>query len=183
MKSPLAKLRFWQCLGVSAFSMAVLGNERSESHGFSTKDRVLIEKVDADKFDHERSLAGIGFRDVAGEAYRLDSILEQGPAVFIFTSSECPLAKRYSMRLKRLAESFQTDGVSFFAIHSNADDPIEEVKSHSKEFELPFPVVKDFHGYLGRRFGATTTPQAFLINQGGTISYRGAIDDNPMKTR
>lgn len=163
---------------MSIFSVALLANEERGSHGFSAHDRVLIENVDVEEDVSSRSLSGIGFRDIDGTAYHLDSVLKKGPAVFVFTSSECPLAKRYSLRLERLAKAFRSDGVSFFAVHSNADDPIDEVKSHSTEFELPFPVVKDFHGYLGRRFGATTTPQAFLVNQGASIIYRGAIDDN-----
>ena len=149
-----------------------------ETHEFSPRDRVLVETLGESTAPDAQTLLKIAFNDIEGKSHRLASLLETGPTVFVFTSSECPMARRYSMRMKRLFEDFEAKGVSFFALHSNADDPVEAVREHAREFPLPFPVVKDYHGYLARRLGATTTPQAFVIGQGGHLLYRGALDDN-----
>jgi hypothetical protein len=36
---------------------------------------------------------GLAFRDVAGKAVYLDDLRKKGPAVFVFLSTECPLAR------------------------------------------------------------------------------------------
>jgi mono/diheme cytochrome c family protein len=167
---------FLMVLGSCLLSALAVNGEGT--HEFSPKDRVLVETLGETAAPESRVLLGIAFNDIEGKSHRMKSLLEKGPVVFVFTASECPMARRYSMRMKRLFEDFESKGVSFFAVHSNADDSAEAVREHAREFPVPFPVVKDDHGYLARRLAATTTPQAFVIGQGGRVAYRGALDDN-----
>jgi mono/diheme cytochrome c family protein len=42
---------------------------------------------------------------------------------------------------------------------------------------LPFPVVRDAGHAVADRFGATRTPEAFVLDRGRVVRYRGRIDD------
>ena len=47
----------------------------------------------------------------------------------------------------------------------------------AEEYDLPFPVLMDSDGAVGRSYGAKTTPHMFVIDH-GVLVYAGAIDDN-----
>jgi mono/diheme cytochrome c family protein len=52
-----------------------------------------------------------------------------------------------------------------------------DLKAHARNFGLKFPVVRDRHGSLARKLGATVTPEAFVIDARGHVRYHGRIDD------
>ena len=52
-----------------------------------------------------------------------------------------------------------------------------DVKAHARDFDLKFPVVRDRHGALARKIGATMTPEAFVVDTKGRVRYHGRIDD------
>ncbi len=43
---------------------------------------------------------------------------------------------------------------------------------------LPYRVLDDHTGKVGRAYGALTTPDMFVIDAKGGVAYRGAIDDD-----
>src|SRR5262245_49528703 len=43
----------------------------------------------------------------------------------------------------------------------------------------PTATLLDPAGVMGRTYGATNTPQMFIINGEGVVLYQGAIDDRP----
>jgi peroxiredoxin len=47
------------------------------------------------------------------------------------------------------------------------------------EFAMKYPVLLDESGRVGHAYGATNTPNMFVINAQGTLVYRGAIDNSP----
>jgi mono/diheme cytochrome c family protein len=129
------------------------------------------------------AVADLSFKDIQCKAHYLEDVLRNGPAVFIFLSTECPLAQRYSLRLSRLHEDFSPRGVSFFGVYANADETRQTVAGLAREANMPFPLVKDVHGYLARKLGATMTPQVLVIDSQQILRYRGAIDDNRLENR
>lgn len=128
-------------------------------------------------------LGAIAFRDTSGQSHYLKNDLEQGPVIFVFSSTKCPLAKRYTSRLNRLHESYAKRGLSIYAIFPNSDETDDGIKAHLESVKFPFAAVRDRNGYLVGRLGATMTPQVFLVDQSAVLRYRGAIDDNRYETR
>ncbi len=125
----------------------------------------------------------ITFRDIAGSGYRLEELTERGPVVFAFVSSSCPLAGRYIERLKRLHAEFSPRGVSFFSVHSSAEETEATVGSFAAAANFPFPTVRDPEAFIALRLGATMTPQVFVVDRERVLRYRGAIDDHRYETR
>ena len=126
-------------------------------------------------------LPALSFTTLNGKTYNLDILTKQGPVVITFLATECPVAQRYTIRLKRLHAEFPTH--TFIAVYPNENDSVDEVKAHVAKSEYTFYIVKDTTGSLARAFGATMTPQTFVVDTARTLQYRGAIDDNRYETR
>jgi len=97
--------------------------------------------------------------------------------VVCFLGAECPLANLYAARLNRLAGQFKGRGVRFVGINSNVQDSMPELVAFVKKHELVFPMVKDYDRVAALGFGASRTPEVFVIDDGGAIRYQGRIDD------
>jgi peroxiredoxin len=48
-----------------------------------------------------------------------------------------------------------------------------------KEYGLAHPVLRDEDGKVGKAYGATNTPNMFVIDAKGVVVYGGAIDNSP----
>jgi peroxiredoxin len=71
--------------------------------------------------------------------------------------------------------------VVWLAINSTANTTPQANVGFAKEQKLPYPILDDRTGSVGRMFGAQKTPQMFIIDaQQRSIVYEGAIDNAPM---
>ena len=95
---------------------------------------------------------------------------------FAFLYPNCPLAREYAPVLEHLALRFAPSGVRFVGVVCELDDPAE-VTDYCKEFGITFPVYLDTSFMLADALGATTTPQAVLVDREKRILYTGRIDD------
>ncbi len=117
----------------------------------------------------------VGCRDAMGQEFRLDAPAESPLVVVAFLGLECPLARRYSQRLNELREEFGPRGVAFVALSANRHDTFEATRAFAKG--LNFPLLYDDAGRMVEEFGATRSPQVFLLNEQREVIYRGRIDD------
>ena len=143
----------------------------------------LLEDREQPEIAPGRQLGRLAFNTVAGKSVYLEDALGQGPVVFVFLSTQCPLAKRYTTRLNRLHETYTKQGVRLFAIFPNSEETDSGIKEYLKSVEFQFAAARDVGGYLTGRLGATMTPQVFLVDQQSVLRYRGAIDDNRYENR
>ncbi len=67
--------------------------------------------------------------------------------------------------------------VALIGIDSNRQDAVTEMDAFSRLNHLTFPFLKDVGNKVADQFGATRTPQAFLLDADGTVRYEGRIDD------
>lgn len=82
-----------------------------------------------------------------------------------------------------LADKHQAKGVVWLAINSNAagkqgagrETNLKAVKA----FKLKHPLLLDESGKVGKAYGATRTPEMFVIDPTGRVVYAGAIDNSP----
>ena len=116
-------------------------------------------------------ISHLDFTTLSGDTQNLDTRTAQGPVVFAFLATECPVAQRYTMRLKRLHTEFASKNTTFVGVYANENDSTDDVKAYTAKADHPFPVVKDATGKLARILGATMTPQAILIDTTQTLRY------------
>src|SRR5580704_5752575 len=117
-------------------------------------------------------------KDFRGKDHALKELLAQHKGVaLIFLGTECPLAKLYAARMQELSVQFAKQGVALIGIDSNRQDAVTEMDAFARLNGLTFPILKDVGNKVADQFGATRTPQAFLLDAQGTIRYEGRIDD------
>ncbi|MBC8471737.1 MAG: redoxin domain-containing protein [Planctomycetes bacterium] len=96
---------------------------------------------------------------------------------------ECPFS-RYHHETKntmiQLAEKYKDKNVVWFAVNSTNHTTPAANKTFAEKYKLPFSILDDRSGKVGRAYGAKTTPHIFVINPRGRIAYDGAIDDSPL---
>jgi peroxiredoxin len=101
--------------------------------------------------------------------------------VLEWINPDCPFVKRHyeAGTMKALAERYAGKGVVWLAINSTHYMSAEDGKKMRSAHELPYPILDDHDGTVGRSYGAATTPHMFIIDAEGTVVYEGAIDDDP----
>jgi len=111
--------------------------------------------------------------DVAGTLLHLQSDDKPKVIVFVFLSTECPIATSYIPRLNAM----QSEGVKFYGIVSDPELKRADAITFHKEYALKFPLLFDDQLELAKTFQPTHVPEAFVVNREGEILYRGRIDD------
>jgi len=129
---------------------------------------------------------GFTLTDTEGLEVTLQDFLDEGMIVVLeWFNPDCPFIKKHHLNSKTMNETFAEFaelGVVWLAINSGAPGNqgagLERNQQAVEQYEIPFPVLLDESGDVGRSYGAKTTPHMFIIAPEGIIVYNGAIDDN-----
>lgn len=98
-----------------------------------------------------------------------------------FWSAECPHSARFDADITACLDQWGAD-VALLSIASNANEPEEMLAAITRRHKIPV-VLRDADGSVAGRYGAQTTPHAFLIDRKGVLRYRGAVDDVSLRQR
>ncbi len=124
-----------------------------------------------------RQIADFALSDTNNVEHRLSGLADKPLVVVAFVGVECPLVQLYTGRLVALHEKLASHGVAFWAIDSNRQDDLREVEHYARTFQIPFPVLRDPAGEVAEAFGATRTPEVFVLDAQRQVRYQGRIDD------
>jgi peroxiredoxin len=118
-----------------------------------------------------------------GKRHGLADLADKEFVVVVFTGNECPVATSYEKRLVTLTKKYalgEKSRVAVVAINVGVDEDerLDKMKAVAKERGFNFPYLSDESQKIGRQFGASVTPEAFVLDKGRNIVYTGAIDDN-----
>jgi peroxiredoxin len=122
-------------------------------------------------------VADFSLADTDGKQHSLASYKSRKAVVIVFVGTECPIANLYFPTLAELRGKYSDKRVQFLAINSNDQDSLADVVAHARERKVPFPVLKDSDHRAADALGARRTPEAFVLDAGLVIRYRGRIDD------
>jgi len=115
--------------------------------------------------------------DAVGKEHSLSDYAEAELVVVAFLGVDCPLAKLYAGRLQELADKYESKQVQFLAVMSNAQDSLTEISAYARKHHLTMPVVKDRANRVADQFGATRTPEVYLLDRKRQVRYQGRVDD------
>ena len=116
--------------------------------------------------------------DTSGKVQTLKELNGKNGAVVVFLSAQCPVVKGYVGRINQLAADYQTKGINFIGINSNASEDLNWVKSNVTEYGYKFPVLIDKGNLYADKLGADVTPEVFYVDAKGALIYHGAIDND-----
>lgn len=126
-------------------------------------------------------------KDPSGKDVGLQDFAGSKAVVVVFTNNGCPFARQYENRLTSLARSYSGRGVQFLFVNPSVNqqeggENRQEMAAKAAAGNYTFPYLADEGQIISSRFGATRTPEVFVLqNLNGEflLRYKGAIDDNP----
>lgn len=127
------------------------------------------------------------FKDLPGtdgKTHSLADFADKKALVVVFTTTSCPVAADYEKRIVELAKS-QPESVGVVAINSirGPRDTMEAMTRYAEEKGFAVPYLKDEDQAVARSWGATGTPQFFVLSADRKIVYMGAFDDHADPTK
>lgn len=96
--------------------------------------------------------------------------------VLVFLSATCPCSHSHIGLLKRL--SAKHPEFNFFAVNSNANEPVEVARAYFEAQGLPFPVLRDRELKIADAYHASKTPHAFVLDLKNEVVYRGGVTNS-----
>lgn len=122
-------------------------------------------------------------RDQEGRTIKLSDFTGR-IVVLEWINLECPFSQRHygEGTFRNLAIQYASSGVSWLAINSTHWAKASSNKEWHDQYELPYPILDDSEGKVGKMYGAKTTPHMFIIDKAGRLVYSGGIDDDPSGT-
>lgn len=124
-----------------------------------------------------RQIEEFSLEDYRGKPHRLSNYSDSPILVVAFLGTECPLAKLYAPRLQSLADQFADQGVTIIGINANSQDSLTEMAAYARRHGAKFALLKDAGNHVTDLFGATRTPEVFVLDAERTVRYHGRIDD------
>lgn len=120
-----------------------------------------------------------GLQDADGKSYSLADYKDKDVVVIAFSCNTCPTAVDYEDRVIALAKKF-ADKCAVVMINSNkvAGDQLPDLGEKAKKKSFNFPYVHDDDAQsTAKAYGATFTPEFFVLNKERKVVYMGAFDD------
>lgn len=124
--------------------------------------------------------------NIDGKMVSLSDFKDAKGFIVVFTCNTCPYAVAYEDRVEALNKKYADKGYPVVAIMPNntdvkPGDSMEEMKARAKAKGFTFPYLMDKGQKIYPQYGATKTPQVYLLEKtkkGNVVKYIGAIDDN-----
>jgi peroxiredoxin len=122
---------------------------------------------------------------IDAKPHSLADLKDSKAVVVVFTCVHCPVARGYEGRLIEFAKEYTERGVAVVAISVSLrpEDGLEKMQARAKASGYNFPYLHAPTQDIARRYGATNTPQFFLLGESDEsgqrkIAYMGAFDNN-----
>jgi peroxiredoxin len=139
---------------------------------------VLCPDINGQSFAVGSTLEDFKLTDLSGKEQSFAALKGEKGSVVVFLSAQCPVVKGYNERINQIAADYQSKGISFIGINSNATESLEWVKSDAEKVGYKFPVLIDKGAVLADKLGATVTPEVYYFDTKNVLLYHGAIDNS-----
>ncbi len=113
--------------------------------------------------------------DGGGERSLEDLLRDRRGALLIFWSGSCAHCVRYDDFFNRFSARYPA--LAFAAIASRINETHEQMISAVRDRGLSFPILRDEGARIARMWFSQQTPRCYLLDPGGRLLYRGAIDN------
>jgi peroxiredoxin len=119
---------------------------------------------------------------IDGKKHSLADLKDKDVVVLFFTCNSCDVATEYEDRIIAVAKKYAgpQGKAAFVAVNVNkipADAPAE-LKKRAEAKKFPFVYLHDDTQKIAKAYGATFTPEFFVLDKQRKIAYMGGLDDN-----
>ncbi len=111
--------------------------------------------------------------------HSLDNFKNKDVVVLVITCNHCPVARAYEKRIIDFTKTHEEKvAVVAISVNNGEEDQMPQMKERAKKAGFNFPYLHDPSQKIGRRLGATKTPEFFVLNKDRTVAYMVALDDH-----
>jgi peroxiredoxin len=101
--------------------------------------------------------------------------------VVVFTANGCPYARAWHDRIQDVARDYADRNVTLLQVVSNDDaghpeDSLESMRHRVAAGDFAGPLLHDAGQSVAQAYGATATPEVFVVDREGVVRYHGAPD-------
>ncbi|MGD9020995.1 MAG: redoxin family protein [Lysobacterales bacterium] len=109
--------------------------------------------------------------------------LQASVVVLVSLANHCPWVKGMDAGLVALVDQFEGQDVRVvgFAVNHREDDRLPAMKDHAARVGYNFTYMFDESQEIGRRLGATRTPEYFVFNAERKLVYMGLLTNSPAR--
>ncbi|MEY2640456.1 MAG: hypothetical protein RIR90_1938 [Bacteroidota bacterium] len=123
-------------------------------------------------------------KDISGKMISVKDAMKQNGVLVMFSCNTCPYVIKNQSRTKEIAAFAKANNIGIILLNSNeaqrgGDDSFAAMQQYAKDQQYDFPYVVDANHQQADAYGATRTPELFLLDAQGKLVYKGAIDDSP----
>ncbi|MBI1191908.1 MAG: redoxin domain-containing protein, partial [Bacteroidetes bacterium] len=157
----------------------------------STETTALVDSANAIRpYKLGESVQDFRLQNIDGRFVSLSDYPDAKGFIVVFTCNNCPCAGDYQQRLVWMTRKYAEKGYPLLAINANKADrkfgeSLEDMKDRADTAGFNFPYLYDETQAVARRYGASKTPEAFVLVSDAAqkgryrLLYSGAIDDKP----
>jgi peroxiredoxin len=111
--------------------------------------------------------------------------IKEDVVVLVFLANHCPVVQAYEDRIIEFTNDYKNKGVKVvgIAVSQQSIDKLPGIKDYMKEHKSNYVYAYDETQDTGRAYGATNTPQFFVLDKERKIRYTGTLDDNQNEAR
>jgi peroxiredoxin len=118
--------------------------------------------------------------DLQGNPHKLIDYREK-IVIINFWSAECLHSARTDGLIMNLLEKWNGE-VELLSIAANQNESLHMIEEAAKARHIPKILIDEQH-VVADIYEAITTPHAFVLDRGGILRYRGAVDDVTFRRR
>jgi len=106
--------------------------------------------------------------------------LKEDVVVLVFLGNHCPVVQAYDDRIIDFANEYKGKNVKVVGVCVNDldSDRLPAIRNHVKDKGINYIYGYDESQKIGKAYGASVTPQFFVLDKDRVIRYTGAMDDN-----
>jgi len=106
--------------------------------------------------------------------------IKEDVVVVVFLANHCPVVQAYEDRLIEFTNDYKSKGVRVvgIAVSLMEGDKLPGIKNYTKDKKSNYIYGYDETQAVGRAYGATRTPEFFVLDKERKIRYTGTLDDN-----
>ncbi len=114
---------------------------------------------------------------LAGDTIEMENYDERPATAVLFLSSRCAATDQAIVEVNKLYNKFRHRDVLIVGVSANAAETSDELRNFAQRRGTIFPIYRDSDGAAAKHFGATVTPEVFLLDKRGVLAFHGSLAD------